>query len=271
VATRAVAVGRLGGADRWRRDAIIVVVGASLVAGAAALLDMATTSDYLPTVVGTDVRWYLEATDRWLAGHSWYMPFQTSGPYDLTTGVLYPPTALALFVPFTILPLPLWWAIPLLIIGWCVRSDRPTAAGFALIAACLAFPMSIVHLINGNPVIWVAALVALGLRVRGPAIIVLLLKPSLLPLAVIGVGHAGWWLTGAAVLSACVFLAPAWLDYVSALQNATGPSASLLYSVKDLPLIAIPLIARMSSTVRPPVSWRGHRLFGKASSIPART
>ncbi len=67
-----------------------------------------------PESLGVDYRLHMEAAQRWMDGGSFYQPWQLAAPYP-TIGageILYPPIALALFVPFTFLPWVLWWAVP---------------------------------------------------------------------------------------------------------------------------------------------------------------
>ncbi len=59
------------------------------------------------TAMGTDYRTYMDATRVWLPGGSFYPAYELAGPYQIELGaVLYPPVALLLFVPFTVLPAP---------------------------------------------------------------------------------------------------------------------------------------------------------------------
>jgi hypothetical protein len=229
---------------RATRIAVPVLTGVAAIVAAVRIAEVLLIPGYLGAAVGTDIRWYLAAAQRWLAGGGWYEPAQLAGPYDLAvTGVLYPPSALALFVPFTVLPLVLWWAIPLAVTGAMVVRNRPTALGWAVIAVCLAFPMSLTHLLNGNPVMWAAMLVALGTRWGWPAAVIAPLKPSLFLFAMVGVHRRSWWFGVAAIAAVNVALLPLWLDYLTALRNAAGPQASVLYSLKDVPLLSIPLVA----------------------------
>ncbi len=64
---------------------------------------------------GADYDFFRSVTDRWLATGAFYHPHQLAGPYEAAINVdtLYPPIALALFLPFAWLPAVLWWAIPL--------------------------------------------------------------------------------------------------------------------------------------------------------------
>ena len=61
--------------------------------------------------VGIDYRLYMDATSHWLSTGAFYAPWQATGSYPLvdqqgfaTGAILYPPVALYLFVPFTLLP-----------------------------------------------------------------------------------------------------------------------------------------------------------------------
>jgi len=51
-----------------------------------------------------------------------------------------------------------------------------------------------------------------------------------------------------------VFL-PQWIDYVRALLNARGALVSPLYSLKDVPLMLIPVIARFGHETRLVGGW----------------
>jgi hypothetical protein len=81
--------------------------------GLSQMLALALDGLYLP---GRDYAMYMERTRAWLAGDGFYVPHQLAGPYPIAFGdAMYPPVTLVLFVPFTILPVILWWAIPLAI------------------------------------------------------------------------------------------------------------------------------------------------------------
>ena len=62
-----------------------------------------------------DYGFYHDVGARWLADGTYYLPHQLAGPYQLSLmiDILYPPSALLLFVPFSIAPAILWWAIPI--------------------------------------------------------------------------------------------------------------------------------------------------------------
>ncbi len=197
-----------------------------------------------------------DAAARWLAGGSFYPDYQLAGPFWIgLSDVLYPPPALLLFAPFTVLPALLWWLIPLtalsLVVAWC----RPRPLALLAIVACLLYPKSIALILAGNPAIWLAAAMALGVRWGWPSI-VFVFKPTLAPLALVGVRHRSWWVAAgvAAVVSLAFF--SMWPDYVTVLQNAQNPRGPL-YSIGDLPLVLIGAVA-----------WAGRRR--PASAAPAQ-
>src|SRR4051812_20034834 len=65
-------------------------------------------------MVGQDLTIYLDATRRLLEGGSFYLAHQLEGPYVVSHGdVLYPPTIIPLLTAFLVLPIALWWAIPI--------------------------------------------------------------------------------------------------------------------------------------------------------------
>lgn len=191
-----------------------------------------------------DLAIYTDATRRLFAGGSWYLERQLGGPYLLAFGdVLYPPVAALFFAPWLVLPGWTFVVIPAAIVGWFVASERPSAAGWIAIALCLLWPPTGLKVLSANPNVWVAAFVALGLRYRWPGALVLL-KPSFLPLALIGIRTRGWWLVaGALALLSLPFLA-ATLAYPGVVLGARGPESGLLYSLADFPTVLIPVIAR---------------------------
>ena len=143
---------------------------------------------------GIDYTLYMEATRRWLAGGSFYEPYQLAGPYPIQMGdVLYAPNALPLFVAFTALPAILWWAIPLGVTAWAIWRVRPAPVAWPFMALCIFWPPMVARTVAGNPVMWVMAAVALGFVVRW-AFVGVLLKPSLFPFALLGARSREWWI-----------------------------------------------------------------------------
>jgi hypothetical protein len=230
--------------NRFARDTLLVVAGVSVVVLAAHVWQLLATPGYLAAAWGTDIDYYLVATRHWVASGSLYYPFQLAGPYDYHSGVLYPPTALLLFVPFTVLPLALWWVIPLGSTAAVVWSDRPGRWYWPLLLACFAFPMTVTDIVNGNPLMWLVAAVALACRYDWPAVLVAL-KPSVFPFALIGIRHRSWWLAAVALAVVSAAMLPLWTDYVRVIANERG--AGLLYSAKDVPFLFLPLVSRFAA------------------------
>jgi len=222
--------------------AIVVVVAYELVAGI-------LTTIYAPVWVGHDYRLYIDAAREWLASGTFYAPAQLAGPYQVVDSeVLYPPVALVLFVPFTILPAALWWAIPLGITLAVIASHRPGPWRVAAMLALLALPLeagtsySLSSIVNGNPVVWVVLFVALATRwpVFAPFAAV---KFTLLPFAFVGVGSRAWLLGLALLALLSLPFGAMWIDYFMALGNATSEGPPILYSLRQIPLVAVPLLA----------------------------
>ncbi len=204
--------------------------------------------------IGFDYGTYMAAARRWLAGGGFYQAYQLAGPYAIwNQEILYPPTALLLFVPFTVLPAVLWWAIPLGILAVVLASHRPAPWGWVGIMALLilpapfvvAGPRSIGLVILGNPGMWAVAATAAATRYRWPGALVLL-KPSLLPFALIGIRTRGWWFSLGLLALVSVALWPLWAQYAVVLANAGGPRAGWLYSLSDVPTMLVPVTAWLS-------------------------
>lgn len=192
--------------------------------------------------IGVDYELYLGATSSWLAGEGFYLPHQLAGPYVITHGdVLYPPTFLVLLVPFQVLPAVLWWALPLAITGIVVIRYRPSPVAWLAISVCLWFPITGVKILHGNPGLWFMAAIGLGTILAWPSALVLL-KPTVLPFALIGIRRRAWWFGFAGLVAVSLLFLPMWPDYITVLRNAISPDG-LLYSLNEYPMLAIPAIA----------------------------
>ena len=188
-----------------------------------------------------DYNLYVDATRRWLASGTFYEPYQLAGPYPITPGaILYPPITLVLFVPFTAIPAILWWVIPLATTGWAVIRLRPAFWTWPFLALCLAWPPTLVKLVGGNPVLWAVAALSLGVIYRGPSVLVLI-KPSLFPFALFGVRSRAWWVTLCALIVVSLPFGLMWIDWLRTVLNSQG--GGLIYSIQEVPMLAVPLIA----------------------------
>jgi hypothetical protein len=218
-------------------------IAAALLLIALSIIQAASKPDWFDA---RDFELYRAATSRWLGGGPFYEPYQLAGPYEVLYGaILYPPVGLLLFVPFMVLPTVLWWAIPVGITAWVVRDLRPDRLGLVLIALAVAWPPTIIKLSTGNPVIWIVAAVALGVRFGWPAVLVLV-KPTLAPFALIGIRRRTWWIALAGLGLVSLPFGAMWIDWLTSLRNARGES--VLYSITDLPMVALPIIADIRRT-----------------------
>jgi len=130
--------------------------------------------------------------------------------------------------------------------GLLVRRWRPDPLAWVLIAACIVWPSTILKTISGNPNLWVMMLVAMGLAWRWPGALVLL-KPSFLPLALIGVNSRGWWLAlGTLVVLSLPFLADT-LTYPLVIMNSRSPEG-VGYSLWDVPTVLPPIFGWLMRT-----------------------
>lgn len=194
---------------------------------------------------GDDLSIYTGATVRLFSGGDWFLERQVA-PYVLRQGdVLYPPTAAWFFLPFVVLGPTVFLVAGVGLLAWLVWSWRPAPWAWPLLALCLVLPTSFLKPWSGNPSLWVAVAVGLGLRYGVGALV--LLKPTFLPFALAGIRTRAWW-SSAAVLALLTlpFLGETLL-YPSVILNARGPLASIGYSLWDWPLALIPVIASVAA------------------------
>ena len=228
---------------RWGRPIAIGLSVTFAVIGLAQLAFGMTGVGQL--IVGLDIGHYLDGTRRWIETGSPYIPAEVAGPFQIAPETfLHPPVAVLLFVPFLVLPLVLWWAIPIGIVVWCLVSWRPADWTWPIIAALLALSRFMIPLIVGNSDLWVWAAIAAGLRFGWPAVLVVI-KPSLFPFMFIGVRRRSWWIAAVAVLLVCLPFGALWADWVAVLRNAPK---DLGYSVPNVPWLVVPIVAWAART-----------------------
>ena len=230
----------------------------SVAVFAVPFLFVAITPNALEQPVGVDYLLYRDAAARWLAGGSFFEPYQLAGPYAISAGdILYPPVGLWLFVPFAVLPAPIaaiaWWTIPIGITAWTVVRLRPGPRAWPLIALCLAWPTTPLKAWTGNPVIWAVAAVALGTLYRWPSVFALL-KPSLFPFALFGANRRRWWVAFGALVALSVPFGSMWLDWVDSVVNSRG--GGVLYSAFEVPMLLLPIVAWLGRTRAAPADRR---------------
>ncbi len=196
--------------------------------------------------LGMDYRFYRDIGARFLADGTYYLPHQMSGSYEgqLMVDVFYPPSALLLFVPFALLPVFLWWVVPIAVLVYVVIRLKPAPWAWLAMAILLAWPRAVGAYLFGNSDIWAVAAVAGGIQWGWPAAF-LAIKPTFLPFALPLVRRRAFWigLVGLAVIS--VTMLPLWLDYVTAMR---GLRIDVGYSLGSLPLLAIPIVAWLGGT-----------------------
>jgi hypothetical protein len=249
----------------WGRLAAFAVASVVLLAGlvvAVLTVQAAAASGR----IGADLELYLSATRRAIDGGGFYLPRQLAGPYELVDGdILYPPTAMLLFAPFLVLPSILFWIVPIAIVAVVVAIHRPRPAAWPILAACLAYPVSSLKVVHGNPVMWVTAALALGTILAWPAALALL-KPTLAPLAVIGARSRSWWLAVIGLGLVSIPFGALWLQYASALRDA-HTAHGILYSLDEVPLASLPIVAWLGAAKGrrrywPLSAWRRARTPG---------
>ena len=216
-----------------------------VIAGIALFLASASGAFELG-VWGHDVRHYLLATQRWIDTGSPYVPAEVAAPFQYQPMTfLHPPSALLLFAPFLVLPLPLWW-VPLPIVAWSIAAWRPARWTWPIIALVLAYPRVHVAIILGNSDIWVWAAIALGIRYGWPAALIVI-KPSVFPLLLVGARHRSFYVGLAVAALLCLPFGSLWIDW---LHVAANSPAGLLYSILSLPWLLLPVLAYAARTTR---------------------
>jgi len=238
--------GSIGG-NRWgnvRPTVLLRVVTVAIVV--AAILRFAYWIVYLaresPQSLGVDYQLHMRAAQRLLEGGSFYEPWQLAGSYTIIGAgeILYPPIALALFLPFTVLPWVLWWALPAVIAAAALWRIRPRLIAGPLLAFLVLYPRTQEVILWGNPTMWILAFALAGVAWGWPGALVLL-KPTLLPFGLFGVRNRGWWGVVVGLAAVGVATIGLWGDWFAVLSNAYG--ASPLYSLVDVPTMCIVLVA----------------------------
>ena len=196
---------------------------------------------------GVDFGLYTDATRRWLAGGDFYNAYQLAGPYVVSFGdILYPPPAIVLFAPFTIIPALIWWAIPAALVIFAIGRLRPVPWSLVAIVACLWWPETTFRILCGDPVMWVVALLAVG-AIRPFFVPFAMVKPTLSPAAALNIRRRAWWFGLATFAAISVAFLPMWPSYLSALANVRA-DVPWAYSLREIPLVAIPWIAWLGRT-----------------------
>jgi hypothetical protein len=198
--------------------------------------------------LGIDYRTFVDEGHRLLEHGTPYLPFQ-SGPYlampetfrqPPDVPFLYPPPFALVGVALTVVPWPLWWIVPVVIVAWSMVEWRPAPWTWPILAVAVSSPNLASHVIVGGTTMWAVALVCAGLRWGWPSVLIVL-KPSLLPFTLLGIRHRSWWVAVAVMGVVSLAMLPLWSEYLTAMRNATD--LRWWYSLGDWPLLAVPVLA----------------------------
>jgi hypothetical protein len=232
----------------WNRRLIFVGLTVVFLGFAAAEAVMLHGIIDRQQAIGVDPVFFREIAQRWLDTGEFYTERQLSGPYTTVTlqDNLYPPSALYLFVPFLYLPPLLWWVLPIGFVAWAIWRLRPRMWAWPLLALVLALPKTWVVFWYGNTDMWLTAFVAGAVLWAWPAVLIFI-KPSLVFLTAIGITRRSWWIAAAVFAVLNIPLIPLWLEWTTVIRNST---ATFEYSLANLPLITLPVVAWLASSRR---------------------
>ena len=223
--------------SRWYRPVAFGLTVLILVCGVA-LITAFWPSNASHT--GDDLVHYLDGVRRWWATGRPYLPNEVAGPFDYEVETfLHPPVSVLFFAPWLVLPAILWWAIPLATTAALVAAWRPAPWTWPLMAIGLADPQFHQALLWGNSNLWIMLALGLGLVIGWPAALILM-KPSLAFLALVGYRHRSWRVAVAVIALACLPFGLLWVDWVKVLMNSP---ASPTYGLPQTPWVLLPLIA----------------------------
>jgi hypothetical protein len=197
----------------WRRVLVLTMTGVILVVAGLELVETTARAIRQGTLAVDIGYWDPLYAQRWLDTGVMYLPHQLAGPYHVTgQDFLFPPIAMYVFIPFLFLPIVIWWIVPAVALVACFRRFRP---------ALWTFPMYA----------W--------------PFVLIVIKPSFLPLALLGARRRSWWIAAAIVGVAAIPFGSLWLDYVTAIRNSGLP---LYYSLLQLPIVLAPLVMWIGRT-----------------------
>jgi hypothetical protein len=233
----------LGWALAVARSLAIVIAGLAVVR-----LGLLVVGPFGERFLGNDLDGYVAGARRFVETGSPYLAEQLTGSWQLQPdSFIHPPVALVLFALFVVLPPILWWLIPVGLTVAAVARLHPTAWAWPVMAACLLWPRTAGILIAGNTDMWITAALAVTLAWSVPASVLLVMKPSYLPLAIVGMRRRSWWLAASGVGLVCLLFGDLWFDYLTVLR---GAPLEPWYSLLNLPYVAIPLIAWLARSER---------------------
>jgi hypothetical protein len=212
-----------------------------------------------PNSLGFDFWIYQARTTDWLHGDGLYLHRQLTGlPYQVESGdSMYPPILLYLTVPFALgVPALLWWAIPVGLMGLALYKIRPPVLLWPVLALIVVDPRFVQGVLFGNPSMWALALISVGTVWAWPFAMVIL-KPTLLPFALLGAGSRRWWIAAAVMVVLCLPFGTMWADWITAIREARlGSAIGLDYILGEAPMGAIIVLVAWASRPDPLASLR---------------
>jgi hypothetical protein len=206
--------------------------------------------------LGIDYRTFVVVGHRLLEDGTPYLAYQAQ-PYLALPEVfrqpadvpfLYPPPFALVGVALTVVPWPVWWIVPIGIVAWTLASWKPAPWAWPILALALTHPGLASVVAVGGSSMWAVALVFAGLRWGWPAVLIVL-KPSLVPFALLGLRRRSGWVAVAVMGVVSLAMLPLWVEYATAITNATD--VRWWYSLGDLPLLLVPLMAYLASRHQP--------------------
>lgn len=198
--------------------------------------------------IGNDLAFYVRISLRLFSGGYWYEDRELHGPFefDYMYDVVYPPAAAWIFLPFNVVGIVGLWLIGTAAVVWLLREWRPAPWTWPVMALCLLWPLTLLKGLAGTSSLFVMIAVGLGLRFSWPAAFIVL-KPSFLPFSVIGSRKRSWWIAILVIIVASLPFLSDTLRYPQVILDMRNPRGSL-YSLDDLPLILLPIVAWLGRT-----------------------
>jgi len=175
-------------------------------------------------LLGQDFNTVVDSGAHWLASGVFYPPSELQGPFpDNGYTIVYPPVALWLFAPLSVLPralaAALWWGFPVVVLIWQWRHFRPKPVIWPFLALAAAWPPTTVYVVAGNGAIIVLGLLALATVYAWPAVLIAV-KTSVLPFAFWGVWRRSWWIAAGGLVLASIPFGLLWRDWIVVLANS---------------------------------------------------
>jgi hypothetical protein len=243
--------------DAYGRVAVPVGLALGVILGIR-LAMMLTQAAASPGAIGIDFRTVTDAASRWMSGSDPYLARQLGGPYQLIGAnladsgeFLYPPVALPFLAVFDRLPAPAWWAVPLGLGAVALWRLRPARWSWPILGLLLASGHAVPLVIAGNPTMWVLVAALWTPLVAWPGALILL-KPSVAPLALLGITRRSWWLALGMLVAASIPFGALWADWYRAITDLRENGApALLHSLTHAETLVFPLVALAARSDRP--------------------